>query len=86
MWVVLGLTAAVLAAALLYRADRSNRHMHPALRVVLALVRFAILGALVLLLARPALRSVEELIEPPLVVVLQDMSASVGAEHVDWAH
>lgn len=85
MWVVLGLTAAVLAAALLYRADRSNRHMHPALRVVLALVRFAILGALVLLLARPALRSVEELIEQPLVVVLQDMSASVGAEHVDWA-
>lgn len=85
MWVALGLTAAVVAAAVLYRADRSNRHMHPVLRGLLALLRAAVLAALVMLLARPALRTVEELIEPPLVVVLQDVSASVGTDHPAWA-
>ena len=79
MWVALGLTAAVVAAAVLYRADRSNRHMHPALRGLLALLRAAVLAALVMLLARPALRTVSSLL--PVPAAFTDTSAVSRYRH-----
>ncbi|MDG2426262.1 MAG: hypothetical protein P8M07_06745 [Flavobacteriales bacterium] len=85
MWIGIGLTLAVLFSALLYRADRSNRHMHPALRVGLGLLRLGVLTLLLVLLWRPAIRTIEQLEEPPVVVVLQDLSASIDAEHESWA-
>ena len=43
----------VMAAALLYRIDRGNRHIPAALRAVLGILRAAVLATLLLLLFRP---------------------------------
>ena len=83
--VCLALTLVVAAAALLYRIDRGNRHLHPALRATLGVVRAAILATLVLLLFRPVLRSTESHTDQPVLLVLQDASRSIAEDHPDWS-
>ena len=78
--VCLALTLVVAAAALLYRIDRGNRHLHPALRATLGVVRAAILATLVLLLFRPVLRSTESHTDQPVLLVLQDASRSIAED------
>ena len=74
----------VMAAALLYRIDRGNRHIPGALRALLGILRAAVLVTLLLLLFRPVLRSEERSTTQPALIILQDASRSVGNEHLDW--
>ena len=75
----------VMAAALLYRIDRGNRHVHGGLRAALGLLRAAVLTALVLLLFRPVLRNEERSTTQPALIVLQDASRSVGQDEPEWS-
>lgn len=74
----------VMAAALLYRIDRGNRHIPAALRALLGILRAAVLATLLLLLFRPVLRSEERSTTQPALIILQDASRSVGQAHPDW--
>lgn len=82
--VALALTLVVMASALLYRIDKGNRHLHPGLRALLGVLRALSLTALVLLLFRPVLRIEESTTRQPALIVMQDLSASIGADHPDW--
>jgi hypothetical protein len=84
--VALALTLVVMAAALLYRIDKGNRHLHPGLRAGLGVLRALSGATLVLLLFRPVLRFEESHTHQPSLIVLQDLSASVGAEDPDWSN
>lgn len=83
--VALALTVVVAGAALLYRIDRSNRHVPGGLRAILGALRALALATLVLLLFRPVLRIEESTTRQPALIVLQDQSRSIGADHPDWA-
>ncbi len=82
--VALALTLVVSAAALLYRIDKGNRHLHGALRAALGIVRALTLCILVLLLFRPVLRIEESQTRQPALIILQDQSRSIGADHPAW--
>lgn len=75
----------VMAAALLYRIDRGNRHVPGGLRALLGLLRAAVLATLVLLLFRPVLRKEERSTTQPALIVLQDASRSVGQDEPGWS-
>lgn len=83
--VALALTLVVVAAALLYRIDKGNRHLSGGLRSVLGVIRAFILAILVLLLFRPVLRFEETNTRQPSLIVLQDVSASIGMDHPNWS-
>ena len=68
--VALALTAVVVAAALLYRIDRGNRHLPGGLRALLGELRTLTLATLVLLLFRPVLRHEERTTRQPALIVL----------------
>ena len=70
----------VMAAALLYRVDRGNRHIHGGIRALLGVLRAAVLALLVMLLFRPVLRSEERTTTQPALLVLQDASRSSDRE------
>ena len=82
--VALALTAVVVAAALLYRIDRGNRHLPGGLRALLGVLRTLTLATLVLLLFRPVLRHEERTTRQPALIVLQDRSQSIGADEPGW--
>ncbi len=82
--VALALTLVVAAAALLYRIDKGNRHLHGGLRAGLGILRALTLCILVLLLFRPVLRIEESQTRQPALIVLQDQSRSIGADHAAW--
>jgi hypothetical protein len=82
--VALALTFVVVAAALLYRIDKGNRHLHGGLRAALGVIRALVLATIVLLMFRPVLRIEESTTRQPALIVLQDASRSVGADHEDW--
>ena len=82
--VALALTLVVMASALLYRIDKGNRHLPPALRAALGVLRALSLATLVLLLFRPVLRVEESTTRQPALIVMQDLSASIGADNPDW--
>ncbi len=82
--VALALTAVVVAAALLYRIDRGNRHLPGGLRALLGVLRTLTLATLVLLLFRPVLRHEERTTRQPALIVLQDRSQSIGADEPEW--
>lgn len=82
--VALALTLVVAAAALLYRIDKGNRHLPGALRAALGVVRSLTLVTLVLLLFRPVLRIEESNTAQPALIVLQDVSQSIGADNPEW--
>lgn len=84
--VALALTFVVIAAALLYRIDKGNRHLHGGLRGALGAIRALILVTIVLLMFRPVLRIEESTTRQPALIVLQDASRSVGADHEDWGN
>jgi len=84
--VALALTFVVVAAALLYRIDKGNRHLHGGLRGALGVVRALTLATIVLLMFRPVLRVEESTTRQPTLIVLQDASRSVGADHEDWGN
>ena len=69
----------VMAAALLYRIDRGNRHVPGGLRALLGVLRATVLATLVLLF-RPVLRNEERSTTQPALIVLQDASRSVGQD------
>ena len=75
----------VMAAALLYRIDRGNRHVPGGLRAILGVLRAAVLATLVLLLFRPVLRNEERSTTQPALLVLQDASRSVGQDEPGWS-
>ena len=74
----------VMAAALLYRIDRGNRHVPGGLRALLGVLRATVLATLVLLLFRPVLRNEERSTTQPALIVLQDASRSVGQDEPGW--
>ena len=82
--VALALTIVVAAAALLYRIDRGNKHLSIGLRATLGVIRATALAALVLLLFRPVLKSEERSTTQPALLVLQDVSQSIGEDHPGW--
>lgn len=83
-YVALALTVVVVAAALMYRVDRGNRHLPGALRAALGLARTATLAVLVLLLFQPVLRIEESTTRQPALLILQDRSLSIGSEDPEW--
>lgn len=83
--VALALTVVVAAAALLYRVDRGNRHIHGGVRAALGVLRALCLATLALLLFRPVLRSEERTETQPLLLLLQDQSQSVAIDHDGWS-
>jgi hypothetical protein len=82
--VALALTIVVAAAALLYRIDRGNKHLSSGLRATLGVIRATALAVLVLLLFRPVLRSEQRNTTQPSLLVLQDVSQSIGEDHPEW--
>ena len=74
----------VMAAALLYRIDRGNRHIHGGIRALLGVLRAAVLALLVVLLFRPVLRSEERTTTQPALLILQDASRSIGQDTPNW--
>ena len=74
----------VMAAALLYRIDRGNRHIHGGIRALLGVLRAAVLALLVMLLFRPVLQSEERTTTQPALLVLQDASRSIGQDVPNW--
>jgi len=75
----------VMAAALLYRIDRGNRHVPGGLRALLGLLRAVVLATLVLFLFRPVLRNEERNTTQPALIVLQDASRSIGQDEPNWS-
>lgn len=82
--VALAITLVVASAALLYRIDRGNRHVPAFLRAALGLIRASLLATMVLLLFRPVLRSERIESKQPALLVLQDVSESIGQDHPGW--
>ena len=82
--VALALTLVVVAAALLYRVDKGNRHLPGGLRAALGVLRTMAMATLVVLLFRPVLKIEESQVRQPALLVLQDVSLSVGTDHPDW--
>jgi len=74
----------VMAAALLYRIDRGNRHIRGGIRALLGVLRAAVLAILVMLLFRPVLRSEERTTTQPALLILQDASRSIGQDAPNW--
>lgn len=66
-----------LFALVLYRRDRLNRHMGVGLRAFLGVLRFGAFFFLALFLLHPLIRTIEQEIEQPIIVVAQDNTESM---------
>lgn len=73
------LLAALIYAIILYRRDRDFRDVMPWIRWLMASLRFLTIFFLCFLLMSPLIKTESREIEKPLIVVLQDESASVGS-------
>ncbi len=75
---LLCLAAGLLTALVLYYRDRTFRENAPRLPWLLGLLRTLAVAGIAALLLGPLLRYIEERVQPPVVVVAQDVSESVG--------
>lgn len=76
-FLILCVIAGIIYAAALYLRDRSNRHFSPLLIGLLSFLRFGVIAILCFFLLRPFIKSVNRIIEKPIVVIAQDNSSSL---------
>lgn len=76
-FIFLCISAGIIYASALYLRDRQSLNWHPALKITLALLRFAAVTILCLFLLKPLIKSTERVVEKPIVVIAQDNSSSL---------
>lgn len=78
-WILaLCVLAGVTYAAALYTKDRLNRHFSRGVIFGLSALRFSAVTLIALFLARPLIKTVEQDVEKPVVVIAQDNSSSLA--------
>jgi hypothetical protein len=78
-WIILlCVLAGAVYAASLYTKDRLNRYFDRWVIISLAALRFCAVTLIALFLARPLIKTVEQEVEKPVVVIAQDNSASLA--------
>lgn len=78
-WLIaLCILAGVVYATALYLKDKLNRHFHTGVILGLASLRFVAVSLIALFLLRPLLKTTEQHIEKPVVVIAQDNSESLA--------
>ena len=76
-FILLCILAGLIYSTALYSKDRLNRHLGPALRSILAIFRFTVIGILAFFLLKPLIKSVNRIVEKPIIVIAQDNSSSI---------
>lgn len=77
-WLIaLCVALAALLAFLLYRKDRLNKHLSSWTRLALGTLRFIALFLLALFLLHPLIKTIQNEIEDPIVVIVSDNSESI---------
>jgi hypothetical protein len=76
-FIVLCGALALLYAGILYAKDRLNRHFTQLIRILLGLFRTAAVFLIALFLLKPLIKTVERVVEKPVVVIAQDNSQSI---------
>ncbi len=76
-FIFLCILAGAIYASALYAKDRNNRHLGPSIRTILAIFRFAVISILAFFLLKPLIKSINRIVEKPIIVIAQDNSSSI---------